>query len=112
MQYDVTENIGDEPHVIFVNGTVDDAASADDAASPVAQLDVSAGSDTDNSKAEILGQRQDGKVQHTRSSSMKKPASFRPVSVTKNFLAKTATATLILRTGEKSMYSASSMSAV
>lgn len=38
---------------------------------------------------------------HVRSGSVKKPASFKSVSVTKNFLAKAATAQPVARTGEK-----------
>ena len=38
---------------------------------------------------------------HVRSGSVKKPTSFKSVSVTKNFLAKAATAQPVVRTGKK-----------
>jgi hypothetical protein len=51
--------------------------------------DASGGSDTDN--ATDTGKEDDGKG-HLRTGSVKKPVSFKPVSVTKSFLAKGATA--------------------
>ncbi|KAF1816825.1 hypothetical protein P152DRAFT_445007 [Eremomyces bilateralis CBS 781.70] len=61
-------------------------------------VDVSGGSDTDTSRGDPS---KSGEPHHVRSGSMKKPAAFKSVSVTKNFLAKTATATAPARIGEK-----------
>lgn len=59
-----------------------------------AGLDGSVGSDTDTSKAEPADPtgkiNADGK-HHARSGSVKKPTTFKAVSVTKNFLAKAGT---------------------
>lgn len=59
-----------------------------------AGLDSSVGSDTDTSKtepADLTGKdNADGK-HHARSGSVKKPTTFKAVSVTKNFLAKAGT---------------------
>ena len=63
-----------------------------------AGLDSSVGSDTDTSKAEaadLIGKdNADGK-HHVRSGSVKKPTTFKAVSVTKNFLAKAGTGSTI-----------------
>jgi hypothetical protein len=61
--------------------------------------DASGGSDTDTSKPDSLG-RKDG-AGHNRSNSVKKPTSFKSVSVTKNFLAKAAINTPTSRITEK-----------
>ncbi|MCJ1360033.1 MAG: hypothetical protein MMC33_010036 [Icmadophila ericetorum] len=58
-------------------------------------VDGSVESDTDTSKIDTAdGARKDAaeNMESNRTSSMKKPASFKPVSVTKNFLAKASTA--------------------
>jgi hypothetical protein len=59
-----------------------------------ALADTSGGSDSDGMDAK------DAKG-HVRSGSVKKPTSFKSVSVTKNFLAKAATAQPVVRPGEK-----------
>jgi hypothetical protein len=64
------------------------------------QADASGGSDTDTSKPDGFG-RKDGLAGHNRSNSVKKPTSFKSVSVTKNFLAKAAVATPVSRVAEK-----------
>ena len=58
----------------------------DDTEIQVVAADVSGGSDTDTSK-DAKGTA----AGHARSNSVKKPTSFKSVSVTKNFLAKTVT---------------------
>ncbi|KAL1303506.1 hypothetical protein AAFC00_006881 [Neodothiora populina] len=70
---------------LAVNGSHDASHSHDDA---------SAGSDTDTSRARSVDQSKED-TSHPRSTSVKKPASFKPVSVTKTFLAKTAGATSV-----------------
>lgn len=60
----------------------------------VALVDTSGASDSDGTDVK------DAKG-HVRSGSVKKPTSFKSVSVTKNFLAKAATAQPVVRTGEK-----------
>jgi hypothetical protein len=64
------------------------------------QAEASGGSDTDTSKPDAFG-RKDGLAGHNRSNSVKKPTSFKSVSVTKNFLAKAAVASPISRVTEK-----------
>ena len=55
-------------------------------------LENTAISDTDTSKAESMEQSKEGATRHERSNSViKKATSYKPVSVTKNFLAKTGT---------------------
>jgi len=62
--------------------------------------EASGGSDTDTSKPDASGGK-DGAAGHARSNSVKKPTSFKSVSVTKNFLAKAAVSTPSARPGEK-----------
>lgn len=66
-----------------------------------ALADGSGSSDTDTSRVDHSENHRNGVVQHSRSASIKKPVSFKSVSVTKNFLAKTATAAPTLRGGDK-----------
>ncbi|KAF2838820.1 hypothetical protein M501DRAFT_1016906 [Patellaria atrata CBS 101060] len=63
--------------------------------------DGSAGSDSDTSKGDTVDSAKENSVHHTRSNSVKKPTSFKSVSVTKNFLAKAATTTPVTRPGDK-----------
>jgi hypothetical protein len=76
------------------NDIHDDASQgegvADDRSLAEGSIDASANSDTDTSRADI--QEQKDASSHNRTNSMKKPATFSKVSVTRNFLAKTATA--------------------
>ena len=58
------------------------------------QAEASGGSDTDSG-------RKDGSAGHARSNSVKKPTSFKAVSVTKSFLAKVVTGAQVARPGEK-----------
>jgi hypothetical protein len=72
-----------------LNGIIEKDGSNQDTADPVvvsAEVSVSGGSDTEASKAEAAKTGLDEKG-HGRSSSVKKPASFKPVSVNKTFLA-------------------------
>jgi hypothetical protein len=64
-------------------GIADDRSTAD------VSIDASANSDTDTSRADVQ-ERKDAS-NHNRTNSMKKPATFSKVSVTRNFLAKTVT---------------------
>jgi hypothetical protein len=64
------------------------------------QAEASGGSDTDTSKPDTISRKEN----HVRSNSFKKPASFKAVSITKNFLAKAAVgATPNSRVPEKGM---------
>ncbi|KAF2671862.1 hypothetical protein BT63DRAFT_411203 [Microthyrium microscopicum] len=85
--------------------------SRDHAKSPFSDkallADASGGSDTDSSKPDTVAQK-DGVAGHARSNSVKKPVSFKSVSVTKNFLAKAAVATPVARSGEKAIPSTQS----
>lgn len=69
--------------------------------------DVAGGSDTDTSKGDSTERFKDGNSLHIRSNSMKKPLSFKAVSVTKNYLAKTGANALSAAKsmGEKSKFS-------
>ena len=72
-----------------INGTVEKDGTISDgteAAVTSAEVSVSGGSDTEASKAEATKFGLDEKG-HVRSASVKKPASFKPVSVNKTFLA-------------------------
>jgi hypothetical protein len=60
------------------------------------QAEASGGSDTDTG-------RKDSSAGHARSNSVKKPATFKAVSVTKSFLAKVVTGAQVPRPGEKGM---------
>ena len=66
-----------------------------------AGVDGSVGSDTDTSKHETMGKDADGRDQIPRYS-VKKAVGFKPVSVTKNFLAKAGSvSTLVKASGDK-----------
>lgn len=80
----------------LVNGDSVDHLSPDDVLNQHILVDTSGGSDTDTSRGEGLGQSKG----HIRSNSVKKPTAFKAVSVTKNFLAKTAVSTSSAR-GDK-----------
>jgi hypothetical protein len=73
-----------------VNGDISNPPTSDEASNPANIAEISGGSDTEafGDNTDIL---KDGSRGHTRSNSVKKPTSFKSVSVTKNFLAKTAT---------------------
>lgn len=92
-----------------VNGTVEqDGAIQEITAAAVnsAEVSVSGGSDTEASKAEATKTGLDDKG-HVRSASVKKPASFKPVSVNKTFLAaKGASAAVPSKLGDKPAASA------
>jgi hypothetical protein len=77
-----------------VNGDSDDHSASEDVA-------VSGGSDTDISRPGSVDQTKERHEGHLRSNSMKKPVSFKSVSVTKSFLAKSVTPTPSARPGEK-----------
>jgi hypothetical protein len=84
-----------EPNALFGNDQVHNIEIAglgrEFAKSPLSekalQAEASGGSDTDTSRNDGLKDTAGG---HARSNSVKKPATFKSVSVTKNFLAKTA----------------------
>lgn len=71
----------------------------DDGGALDSHLDPSVESDTDLSRADSTEQGKD--AQGLRANSVKKLASFKPVSVTKSFLAKTAILPLTAKPGEK-----------
>lgn len=71
----------------------------DDVTADERSVDLSLNSDTEGSRGDA-SEKKDG--QHTRTSSVKKPTTFSKVSVTKNFLAKSATATgPVVKLGDK-----------
>ena len=77
--------------------SVDHDQEIESAATPAEQIaiDGSAGSDTDTGaslRADSLTRDGSHSQHHARSNSVKKPAAFKAVSVTKNFLAKAGTA--------------------
>lgn len=73
-----------------------------ESAASAALAEASGGSDTDGSRTETADALGAG-IGHVRSNSVKKPTTFKSVSVTKNFLAKSAVAAPSARTGEKGM---------
>ena len=89
----------------LVNGIHDPTAtgdgSADDANVPEGSVDVSLNSDAEGSRGDASEIQRDEK-HHTRTNSVKKPTTFSKVSVTKNFLAKSATPTpTVVKIGDK-----------
>ena len=72
--------------------------------------DASGGSDTDISRPGSVDQSKRD-AGHVRTNSMKKPSTFKSVSVTKNFLAKSVVSTPTTRPGEKAAPAAPSASA-
>lgn len=98
-----TDNEQDER----ADGRKDAAGSTETQASNEAGTDISDGvtmenavTDGFNSSDSDGNDAKDAKG-HVRSGSVKKPTSFKSVSVTKNFLAKAATAQPVVRPGEK-----------
>lgn len=69
---------------------------SEDAGSAAAVVDLSGGSDTDSSRPDGLELNKELSG-HVRSNSIKKPTTFKSVSVTKSFLAKAATASPVLK---------------
>jgi len=78
--------------------------SADEHSASDPHMDPSVGSDTDTSRADGTEQSRDGQDKIYRLGAMKKPTSFKSVSVTKNFLAKTASTppNMAAKVGDKS----------
>jgi len=74
--------------------------TAEERVAQQAVIDASGGSDTDTSK-DGTGQGTDGASGHVRSGSVKKPISFKAVSVTRNFLAKSTTTVPTVKSSEK-----------
>jgi len=72
-------------------------------------LEPNVGSDTDASRADSTEQTREGLDRLARQNSAKKPTSFKSVSVTKSFLAKTATTPLPVKLGDKSSAAAISL---
>jgi hypothetical protein len=92
----------------LVNGSTDKNESKEDSAEPIeagglsAEVSVSGGSDTETSKAETSKAAGDDKGHARTASTVKKLASFKPVSVNKTFLAaKGVVSTTPLKLGEK-----------
>ncbi|KAF2265776.1 hypothetical protein CC78DRAFT_578945 [Lojkania enalia] len=87
----------------LVNGDTADHSASEDISSHHALGDVSGGSDTDISRPGSVDPAKERNGGHLRSNSLKKPTSFKSVSVTKNFLAKSAVSTPPARPGEKTV---------
>jgi hypothetical protein len=77
----------------LANGDTGEHSAAEDMVGQVALAEISRPGSVDQAK-ERPGR-------HIRSNSVKKPASFKAVSVTKNFLAKSAVSTPSVRPGDK-----------
>ena len=96
---------------VKVNGEqhTDDTQELDVAEDGIPGIEGSVGSDTDTSKIDVTdGPQKDSQESQdqTRPNSLKKSATFKPVSVTKNFLAKagTASAPVSKASGDKGIY--------
>lgn len=77
------------------NGAIDSVGAVENAGDDVSvqgSADLSLPSDTEGSKGDALDPKGDDK-HHARTNSVKKPTTFSKVSVTKNFMAKSATPT-------------------
>ena len=90
------------PDAQLVNGTHTFPHAADGNVEDAHSVDVSVNSDTEGSRGDASEVKQDEK-HHTRTNSVKKPATFSKVAVTKNFMAKSATAAPVIaaKTGDK-----------
>ncbi|KAF1994806.1 hypothetical protein P154DRAFT_624469 [Amniculicola lignicola CBS 123094] len=88
----------------LANGDLSEQSASEDVSSQHAVGDASGGSDTDISRPGSVDQTKDRPAGHLRSNStsIKKPTSFKSVSVTKSFLAKSATPVPSAKPGEKS----------
>ncbi|KAF9635316.1 hypothetical protein BFW01_g6211 [Lasiodiplodia theobromae] len=95
-----TDAVSETPKEPTANGTASPLPSLDDPSGTQSAADTSGGSDTDTSRAGKDGTR----------STVKKPTSFKSVSVTKHFLAKTAVSTPA-KVGEKAPISQTSVPA-
>ncbi|KAF2658797.1 hypothetical protein K491DRAFT_776123 [Lophiostoma macrostomum CBS 122681] len=96
-----TPDAGPEAKTHLTNGDSGDHSASEEATSQQAAGDGSGASDTDISRPGSVDQAKERPAGHIRSNSVKKPASFKSVSVTKNFLAKSAVSTPAARPGEK-----------
>lgn len=85
----------------LANGDTGEHSAAEDVVGQAALAEISGGSDTDISRPGSVDQAKERLGRHIRSNSVKKPASFKAVSVTKNFLAKSAVSTPSVRPGDK-----------
>ncbi|KAF2019924.1 hypothetical protein BU24DRAFT_129549 [Aaosphaeria arxii CBS 175.79] len=85
----------------LLNGDSGEYSASEEANSQLGLGDVSGGSDTDISRPGSVDPTKELLGGHLRSNSVKKPASFKSVSVTKNFLAKSAVSIPAARPGEK-----------
>jgi len=86
---------GEDGQARLVNGTSESAPPGDvaaDDASVQGSADLSLHSDTEGSRGDASEQKNDEK-HHARTNSVKKPTTFSRVSVTKNFMAKSASPT-------------------
>ena len=84
--------LGDGPH----NSETQDFDNVEEDSARGVAVDGSAGSDTDTSRVdttEVGGKELGDGQEQTRPNAMKKSTTFKPVSVTKNFLAKAGTTT-------------------
>ncbi|KAH7398142.1 hypothetical protein BKA66DRAFT_591990 [Pyrenochaeta sp. MPI-SDFR-AT-0127] len=86
-----------DPERPLLNGD----AGEHSAAESQAVADASGGSDTDISRPGSVDQSKQGTGHVRTNSSVKKPSTFKSVSVTKTFLAKSAVTTPVARPGEK-----------
>ncbi|KAF2273004.1 uncharacterized protein EI97DRAFT_192399 [Westerdykella ornata] len=84
----------------LVNGDSGEQSAPEDFSAPQTAGEVSGASDTDISRPGSVDQTKRD-AGHLRTSSLKKPPSFKSVSVTKNFLAKSAVSTPTARPGDK-----------
>jgi hypothetical protein len=97
----VVDESADGPHEVQ-ESKFDDTVSALNDSVAQALADASGGSDTDTSRTDVADAIKDAKG-HVRAGSVKRPASFKPVSVSKSFLAKSLSASPVVRPGDKSL---------
>ncbi|KAF2473935.1 uncharacterized protein BDR25DRAFT_126217 [Lindgomyces ingoldianus] len=95
-----SDTVPRERNELLVNGDSGEQSPAEDGTQQ-AIGEASGGSDTDISRPGSVDQAKERGSGHLRSNSVKKPAAFKSVSVTKNFLAKSAVSTPSARPGEK-----------
>ena len=95
---DMGSSVNESMNGIFESSELRDPELAEDASVRGPGIDGSLGSDTDTSKTDAAGSAKDAIPRY----SVRKSATFKPVSVTKNLLAKTtAVSTPTKTTGDK-----------
>ncbi|KAK5165122.1 uncharacterized protein LTR77_009219 [Saxophila tyrrhenica] len=85
---------GNRPNGV-IDGSIDQGSVAE------GSVDASVHSDTEGSRGDATETKKDEENHHTRTNSVKKPTTFSKVSISKNYLAKSAAAPQTAKSGDK-----------